>query len=1118
MKTVTNAWIMALIGCLAVFLVLFSIFAHRDLEQIRAARRDARRTYDLQRQVSELYSTLKDAETGQRGFIITGRDEYLEPYLLAVDRLAPLRSEVDLMLEPGSRQDARFDELQALIDAKLKEMQQSITLRRERGFEAAQENVMSDEGRVSMDQIRRIMEAMQMRESTRLDERAAIVEGQINSAVRGNVFTLLIGLVACGLVVGLVERALRIRQQATERVRQEQENLRVTLESIGDGVIATDARGDVTLLNPVAQKLTGWSLDEALGQPSTKVFQIVNEQTGEVVESPVSRVLREGAIVGLANHTLLIAKDGRRLPIADSGAPIRRGEEIVGAIMVFRDMTEQRHIELENERALRALETERSRLSSVIEAMPVGVILSDEHGRLKQFNEALTRIWGNPPMSGSIDEYRAWKGWWPQTGEEVKAGEWALARALKQGEVCRGEEVIIEGFDGVRRTILNSASPIYDSQGTLIGGVVAEFDITEQASTRASLADAQSRLESMLEIGDIGTWDWDIEHNRVFADRNLAQMFGVSAEDAQGGPLDVYVHAVHPDDRPSLKEAIESSLASGEHFTVDYRLVDPDGQIRWMTARARIERDADGRAQRMPGVIIDVTERRMLEDNLRSLATDLSIADQRKNDFIATLAHELRNPLAPIRTGMETLKWHGGKQESADESFRQVIETMERQIRQMVRLIDDLLDISRITRGSLSLRRQPCEISEIHNNAIESTSPHFEERSQEFFASLPEENVCVDADAARLTQVIANLLDNAAKYTPHGGKIWLKVFEADEKLTISVRDNGFGIAPEMQAHIFQMFGQIKRSLEEGYSGLGIGLTLVKTIVELHDGTIEVSSEGVNQGSEFRIILPTCDLPDEETFKPDQLGVVMPAGRSLKVLVVDDNRAAAKMLKLMIEKLGHRVELAHDGLEGIEQARAYRPHVILMDIGMPRMNGYEATRRINAEDWGSQIVIAALSGWGHEDDKRRTQEAGFDYHLVKPAELTALNEVLQAVASLPQNESDAERNEEGADHEEEGAEHLLMIETLEAVTPASSNGAATLLSAPEIVPDEVRRIAHDIKTPLSIITMGLELLKQQSNLNDEQKTLCEMMDADGVRELQKLIGALVEQLRQAGAVR
>jgi PAS domain S-box-containing protein len=1094
MKTVTNTRIIILIGCLAVFLVLLTASSYQRLRQIEKARASARETNNLVHKFEQLYSVIVDAETGQRGFLIAGEDAYLQPFIDSTNEMASRKDEIENVVKNHPEYSDEFKKLFDLIDSKMTEMKRTIDVARQDGLEAGRNIVNTQEGLRLMQAIRGQTRTLSSTLDKVYTSRVQALNNSFQRARVEMVIAAVLGLTACALVLPLVVRELRGRQRATELIRQEQENLRVTLESIGDGVIATNDRGEVTMLNPVAQQLTGWTLEEALGQQSTVVFNIVNEETGAVVESPVTRVLREGVIVGLANHTVLIAKDGSRRPISDSGAPIRRADKIVGAIMVFRDMSEQRDAEKDYEQYVAQIQSERLRLRSVIEAMPVGVILADADGKLTHLNSELKKIWGDStPLSSTFEHYQDWKGWWPRTGELIKGEEWAMSRALKNGEIVRPEEVLIETFDGQKKTILNSASPLFDIEGNLVGGVVAEVDITEQAQIRASLADAQSRLESMLEIGEIGTWDWNIQSNRVYADRNLARMFRVADDQAQGGSLESYVDAVHPDDRELLNQVISEAVKAGDVFSAEYRLTDDDGEVRWITARARIERDEQGRPVNMPGVVIDVTERRLLEDNLRKLASDLSIADQRKNDFIATLAHELRNPLAPIRTGIETLKW-----QSRDAGANQVIETMERQVRQMVRLIEDLLDISRITRGSLSLRQQPSELSEILNNAIESTRPHFEDRSQEFFVELPKEEICVNADAARLTQVVANLLDNAAKYTPHGGKIWLKAFEEDGRLVISVKDTGFGISHEMQEHIFQMFGQVKRSLEEGYSGLGIGLTLVKTIVEMHDGTIDVLSEGVNKGSEFRVTMPTCELPEVPVIKPPQFDEIQESTRQLRVLVVDDNRAAAKMLKVIIEKLGHQVELAHDGVDGIEKAQQLSPHLILMDIGMPKMNGYEATRRIHATDWGKDIVIAALSGWGHEDDKRRTQEAGFDYHLVKPAEITALNEILLKVAT-----------------ENPDAAVIQRKEAMPLTTP--NENAQTAMDDPlpksDVPPESVRKLAHDIKTPLSIITMGIELLKQNPNIGEDQKMVCEMIDGDGVKPLETLISDMIEILKK-----
>ena len=401
----------------------------------------------------------------------------------------------------------------------------------------------------------------------------------------------------------------------------------------------------------------------------------------------------------------------------------------------------------------------------------------------------------------------------------------------------------------------------------------------------------------------------------------------------------------------------------------------------WMFAASSLGQLSDGRTLYIY-MANDVTERQQAEQALRN-------ADRRKDEFLAVLAHELRNPLSPIRTGLEIMK------HTTDPAhLREVRDTMERQVTQMTRLIDDLLDVSRITLGRMELRKQVVELEEIVQNACEASQPFIDSEQHTLHVKLPDEPAHLHGDPARLAQVLANLLNNAAKYTPSGGQIWLTAEREEGKVVIAVRDNGLGIPAEMLHTIFEMFSQIDRSLETGYKGLGIGLTLVKSLVEMHGGSIKVASEGRGRGSEFTVTLPTCPSPTDKPIPPEQLKEKSTTHVARKILVVDDNKDAARGLARLLQLTGNEVSVAYDGEHAIEAVMADRPAVVLMDIGMPKLNGYDAAVRIRSQPGGKEIVLVALTGWGQQEDRRRAKEAGFDYHLVKPVEPNELSQLIE----------------------------------------------------------------------------------------------------------------------------
>ena len=377
------------------------------------------------------------------------------------------------------------------------------------------------------------------------------------------------------------------------------------------------------------------------------------------------------------------------------------------------------------------------------------------------------------------------------------------------------------------------------------------------------------------------------------------------------------------------------------------------------------------------------------ESELRRLAAELSEADHRKDVFLATLAHELRNPLAPLSNGLHLMKLQRG----GDATSEPIRAMMERQVSQLVRLVDDLLDVSRITQGKLELRKEPIDLMTVIEAAVETSRPSIERAEHELVIIAPDSRVVVDGDAARLAQVVSNLLHNAAKYTPRGGRIEIAVRRDDDMAVVSIRDNGIGIPPEMIGRVFEMFMQVDQTLERSTAGLGIGLSLAKGLLEMHGGTLDANSDGNGLGSEFVMRLPVAitvrATPTGGSVEDDS---ATPTARR-RILVVDDNVDSANTMAQLLEVLGNDVRTAHDGEAAIAVAAQLRPDLVIMDLGMPRLNGYEAARRIREQPWGARIVMVALTGWGHADAVEASVHAGFDHHLVKPVDIGALAQLL-----------------------------------------------------------------------------------------------------------------------------
>lgn len=522
----------------------------------------------------------------------------------------------------------------------------------------------------------------------------------------------------------------------------------------------------------------------------------------------------------------------------------------------------------------------------------------------------------------------------------------------------------------------------------------AEIEIIEETAERTWAAVERVRAEAALRQSEersafvrrssgVGFWYCDLPFEVLHWDELVKAHFHLSADAVV--TIATFYDRIHPDDREPTRQAIEQSITGRTPYDVDYRTVDPEtGAVRWVRAIGRTAYAPDGTPMRFDGVTLDVSEQKRAEAEREGLVGQLREADRRKDEFLATLAHELRNPLAPIRNGLHLMHLAG-----VNGTIEQARAMMERQLTQLVRLVDDLLDVSRVTNGKLELRCARVALREVIDAAVETIRPALEQGRHDLIVKVPEEPLLLDGDATRLAQVVSNLLSNAAKYTGKGGQIRLEVSREDDAVVMVVADNGIGIPQGMLGQVFEMFTQVDRSLEKTTGGLGIGLSLVKGLVEMHGGTIEARSEGEGLGSEFLVRLPVVSPAEPGPNRPTDEAQSDVLSSRRRILIADDNVDAAESLGQLLELLGNDVSIANDGVRAVEVAEGFRPEVILLDIAMPGMNGYEACRRIREQPWGTSSILVAMTGWGQDEDQRRSQEAGFDVHLVKPVDPRAL---------------------------------------------------------------------------------------------------------------------------------
>ena len=798
----------------------------------------------------------------------------------------------------------------------------------------------------------------------------------------GNAVGLITYAFTCVVILLIGDAMRRARTSAAERG----ELLRVTLDSIGDAVITTDLEGRVTYVNAVAEALTGWSHADALTRPLASVFRIVDEQGREPAENPAIRALREGTVVGLANHTVLIAKDGSERTIDDSAASIRDEQgKVSGCVLVFRDVSEKRRLE----RQLASRLIDARMLASIVESSDDAIVSKTLEGMIQSWNAAAERLFGYTAQQ-AVGRHISLI-----IPPERMAEEDQIVATLREGR--RVDHFVTERLrsDGKRLYVSLTISPVKDEAGNVVGASKIVRDVTKQRETeereRGLLADtvaANAKFRALFDQGALFAAILDVDGTIVDPSRPAVEGCGYTRAQVVGkrfweGPWWT--------PSPSLVDRIRTATAdaaAGKTLRTEMPYFAADAQARTVDITILPVRDDGGRILFLAAMGTDVTERRQLEDDLRTLAADLSEVDRRKNEFLATLSHELRNPLAPLRNMLEVLqRAHGDR-----EIVGRAVDTMERQLVQLVRLVDDLLDLNRITHDRIDLRKARVDVRSVIHDVVQAARPITDARGHEVHASMPAEPLHVHADAVRLTQVFGNLLSNSSKYTPGGGVIRVTARRHENVAEITFADTGIGIAPDQLERIFEMFVQVDRPTEGSQGGLGIGLTLANRLVHLHGGSIEAKSAGVGHGSEFIVRLPIAT--EHGADEPQPPPSTPHTNRAYRVLVVDDNRDAASSLVLLLEIAGHKAARAHDGPSALEAAEKERPEVILLDIGLPTLNGYEVCRRIRARPWGASVMLIALTGWGQEEDRRRSHEAGFDGHLVKPVEYAELMTLLE----------------------------------------------------------------------------------------------------------------------------
>ncbi|WP_018981515.1 PAS domain S-box protein [Salinimonas chungwhensis] len=647
------------------------------------------------------------------------------------------------------------------------------------------------------------------------------------------------------------------------------------------------------------------------------------------------------------------------------------------AIVIERNRENQARLKAES--ALTAntetLNKQRRLYETALSNTPDLIYVFDLQGRFTYANDALLEMWG-----------RTWEESVGKTCFELGYEPWhaemhmrEIRQVIKTKKPIRGD-VPFDGTHG-RRIYDYIFVPVIGDDGNVEAVAGSTRDVTERKEAEELAKKAEARRRLALEAShSFGIWDWDIKTNTFTADERLAELFNITAEQAtQGVAIAEPLKSIHPDDFPRIKKAIDESISHGCPYDEEYRIIQQNGSVRWASFRGRVIYDNQGEPSRFPGVGVDVTREREAIDALQE-------ADKRKDEFLATLAHELRNPLAPIRNALAIVQSTQFSREQKDEAFKLV----ERQVTQMIQLVDDLMDISRITRGKIRLNRKPLDIREVLNTAVETVAPFIEECAHKLSFSYPEETIWVDGDLIRLSQIFSNIINNAAKYTPKEGEIVIVVTQEKHTVQVLVKDNGAGIPSDKLENIFEMFSQVDNVLERSQGGLGIGLTLVRRLTELHDGTVSVTSDGLDKGTTFSVSLPCIPEPEYAEMEADAVPDSPEEGSArINVLIADDNQDAAITMGWILEAKGCLVKVVENGKDALKAVETFIPDLVLLDIGMPDMNGYDLCVALRQNEALDNAIFVAQTGWGQPSHIKRSKEAGFAHHLVKPLDLNDL---------------------------------------------------------------------------------------------------------------------------------
>ncbi|MDQ4122148.1 MAG: PAS domain S-box protein [Acidobacteriota bacterium] len=756
------------------------------------------------------------------------------------------------------------------------------------------------------------------------------------------------------------------RIQAEAKLRHSQEMFSALVSNAPFGVYLIDSKFRLISVNHGAQAVFS-GIDPLIGRDFEEILrQVWEEPFATEALARFHHTLRTGE--SYYSPTII----GQRMNIDKVESydwqlhRITLPDETYGVVCYFYDLTEQRQMQ-------QALRESEERFRSIVTQVTAGIAEVDLTGRFNFVNDRYAEIVGYSPKE-LLGGMRMQDITHP---DDLKINYPLFEKCITEGKPFVIEKRYIRK-DGTEIWVNNSVSPELDEDGKTRYVTSVTIDITERRKTEEALRESEERLGAMFEQASVGIVQVTLDGQLVMPNAGFCKIIDYNEDEVCSLNMrDI----CHPEDYEKEVE-LTRQLFAGEipDFTIEKRYIRKDGSVIWGQKTTTLIRRGTEEPLYALAIVEDISERKRTQEALRE-------GDRRKDEFLATLAHELRNPLAPIRTAIEIMR--RGEDKLKGQHAREIIE---RQTGLLIHLVDDLLDISRITQGKINLRKECIDIADSIKAAIETVNPFVESQRHSLDVRLPDDAVFVEADRNRLTQIVFNLLHNSAKYTEPGGHILLIAAREADEAVIRVRDNGIGIQFEMLPAIFDMFAQTAVGEKRAQGGLGIGLSLVKKLVEMHGGTVEAHSEGEGKGSEFIVRLPLAAQQKPERKKEKQVfKKAADTEKPRRILVVDDNADAANMLEVFLSMESHEVATAYNGRDALEKAAELKPDTAILDIGLPDMNGFELAKLLRAEF--PEACLIALSGWGQDEDRRRSNEAGFNHHLVKPVDVEELKKIL-----------------------------------------------------------------------------------------------------------------------------